>query len=279
MIDLHTHSTASDGTLSPTELVQHAASAGIRHLALTDHDSVSGINEAQAAADQLGIQLIHGLELSVTWSKRTLHIVALNVDIHNVKLNAALTEVLTARQSRAQFMAERLAQHGIEGALEGAQRHAKSTLIGRLHFAKFLVETGHAKDIRQVFKRFLVQGKPGYVSGQWMPLEEGVELIHQAGGIAIIAHPARYKLSRTKLRGLFSEFKALGGNAIEVISGSQSKDENHAMALHALDFDLPASQGSDFHGPEKPWVQLGHMPEMYYRCQPVWQNTEGRLTF
>ena len=207
MIDLHTHSTASDGTLSPTELVQHAASAGIRHLALTDHDSVSGINEAQAAADQLGIQLIHGLELSVTWSKRTLHIVALNVDIHNVKLNAALTEVLTARQSRAQFMAERLAQHGIEGALEGAQRHAKSTLIGRLHFAKFLVETGHAKDIRQVFKRFLVQGKPGYVSGQWMPLEEGVELIHQAGGIAIIAHPARYKLSRTKLRGLFSEFK------------------------------------------------------------------------
>jgi predicted metal-dependent phosphoesterase TrpH len=133
------------------------------------------------------------------------------------------------------------------------------------------VDQGFAKDFRQVFKRFLVKGKPGYVGGEWMPLATGIELIHQAGGVAVLAHPARYNLSRTKLRGLFKELKALGANGIEVVSGCHSKEENQTMAQHALDFGLPASQGSDYHGPDKPWVQLGRLPPMYYRCTPIWE--------
>lgn len=272
MIDLHTHSTASDGTLTPKDLVHRAAEAGITTLALTDHDCISGIPEARKAAKTCKIRLIPGVELSVSWQGRTLHILGLNINTEHPHLNATLDAVFRARQQRAENIAQKLAEHGIEKALEGAQSHAKTGLISRTHFAQFLVEQGHAKDIRQVFKRFLVRGKPGHVSNQWMPLNDGIDLIHQASGIAVIAHPARYKLSRTKLRGLFKEFKNLGGDAIEAVSGSQSKDENLTMAKHALDFELPVSAGSDYHGPEKPWVQLGRLPEAYYRCQPVWET-------
>ena len=270
MIDLHTHSTASDGTLSPSQLVEQAAAAGITTLALTDHDCIAGIDEAKQAAEQHGIQLIPGIELSVSWSKRTLHIVGLNIDTEHTGLNEALDKVLDFRRWRAEEIARKLAQHDIQDALEGAQKYACTALISRTHFAHFLVENGHAKDIRRVFKQFLVKGKPGHVRSQWMPLAAGIDLIHQAGGIAVLAHPARYGLSRSKLRGLFKEFKALGGNAIEAISGSHGKDENLTMAKHALDFELPISAGSDYHGPEKPWIQLGKLATPYYRCQPIW---------
>lgn len=270
MIDLHTHSTASDGTLSPSQLVEKAAAAGITTLALTDHDCIAGIAEAKRAAEQHGIQLIPGIELSVSWSKRTLHLVGLNINTEHVGLNHALEKVLTFRRWRAEEIARSLAKHGIENALEGAQKYAKTALISRTHFAHFLAENGYAKDFRRVFKKFLVNGKPGHVRSQWMPLSEGIDLIHQAGGIAVLAHPARYNLSRSKLRGLFKEFQSLGGNAIEAVSGSHAKDENLTMAKHALDFELPVSAGSDYHGPEKPWIKLGKLASPYYRCQPIW---------
>lgn len=271
MIDLHTHSTASDGTLSPAALVQKAAASGITTLALTDHDCVKGIPEALIAAEECGIHLVPGIELSVRWSGRTLHLLGLNIDIHHTELNDVLAQVLQRRRWRAEEIARKLEKAGIEGALEGARAYASSDLLSRTHFAHFLVEKAHAKNFRQVFKRFLVKGKPGHVGGQWMSLEEGIALIRQAGGVTVIAHPARYRLSRTKLRGLFKEFKALGGDAIEAVSGSQSKDENLSMAKHAIDLELPVSAGSDYHGPEKPWIQLGAMPSLYYRARPVWK--------
>jgi len=271
VIDLHTHSTASDGTLSPTELVCQAAAAGVRALALTDHDTVAGIAEAQRAANQANICLVPGIELSVMWSKRTLHLVGLGLDVNNQKLRDVLQQALDFRRWRAEEIARKLEIVGVKDALTGAQMMAGSDLIGRAHFARYLVEQGFAKDFRQVFKRFMVKGKPGHVGGEWMQLEAGIGLLHQAGGVAVLAHPARYNLSRTKLRGLFKELKSLGADGIEVVSGSHSKDENQTMAQHALDFDFPASQGSDYHGPEKPWVQLGRMPPMHYRCTPIWE--------
>jgi len=271
LIDLHSHSTASDGTLSPTVLVRKAAEAGVEVLALTDHDSVSGVAEAQHAAKQHNIELVPGIELSVMWAKRTLHLVGLNIDIDHPALLAALQQAKDFRQQRGQEIGRKLEQAGILNAFEGACDIAGSDLISRSHFAHYLVAQGYAKDIRQVFKRYMVRGKPGHVAGQWISLEQGVALIHQAGGVAVLAHPARYNLSRSKLRGLFKELKAMQVDGIEVVSGSHSQDENKTMAQHALDFDFPASQGSDYHGPEKPWVQLGRLPPMPYRCQPIWQ--------
>lgn len=271
MIDLHTHSTASDGTLRPAELVKQAAVAGISTLALTDHDCVAGIEEATQSAELCGIQLIPGVELSVTWSKQTLHLLGLNIDVRNSALNDALDQALNFRRMRAREIAIGLERHGVNNALQGALRIAQTDLISRSHFAHYLVEQGHAKDMRQVFKRFMVRGKPGFVNSQWMSLEQGIALVHQAGGVAVLAHPARYKLSRTRLRGLLEEFKALGANGIEVVSGSHSLNENHSMAQHALDLSLPASQGSDYHGPEKPWVKLGKLPPLHYRCTPIWK--------
>lgn len=271
MIDLHSHSTASDGTLTPARLVQKAAEAGVSTLALTDHDCLAGIEEARRAAREQGIKLVPGIELSVMWSKRTLHLVGLNIDTQHAGLTSALTEAAAFRLRRGREIGEKLQKAGIDNAFEGACAVAGSSLISRTHFAHFLVDQGHAKNIRQVFKRYMVKGKPGHVAGEWMSLERGIELIHEAGGVAVLAHPARYNLSRTKLRGLFKELKILGIDGIEVVSGSHSQDENRTMAQHAIDFDLPASQGSDYHGPEKPWVQLGRLPPMHYRCKPIWE--------
>lgn len=271
MIDLHTHSTASDGTLSPADLVLQASKAGVKALALTDHDCVAGIAEAQLAAEKNNIKLIPGIELSVMWSGRTLHLLGLNIDTSNSDLTIALQKVLDFRRWRAEEIARKLEEIGVENALDGAREMARTDLIGRSHFARYLVEQGHAKDFRQVFKRFMVKGKPGHVRGEWMSLEAGINLIHQSSGVAVLAHPARYNLSRTKLRSLFKELKTLGANGIEVVSGSHSKDENQTMAQHALDFGFPASQGSDYHGPDKPWVQLGRLPPMHYRCTPIWE--------
>lgn len=280
MIDLHTHSIASDGTLSPTQLVQKAAVAGITTLSLTDHDCVEGVKEASLAAEQCGIRLIPGVELSVLWSGRTLHLLGLNIDIDHPRLARALVQVLEYRSWRAEEIARKLAQHGVQKALQGAQGYAQTGLISRSHFAHHLVAEGHAKDIRQVFKRYLVRGKPGFVSSEWMSLEKGMALIHEAGGMAVLAHPARYGLSRTRLRSLLRELKEMGLDGMEVVSGSHSHEENRGMAQHAMDLNLPASQGSDYHGPEKPWVQLGKLPPLYYRCTPIWEaglDLEGEL--
>jgi 3',5'-nucleoside bisphosphate phosphatase len=279
--DLHTHSTASDGTLTPTELLTRAAGAGVETLALTDHDTLAGIAEARAAAQRLGVHLIPGVEVSVTWGGRTVHIVGLGVDTHCPALLAGLAGLQEYRLWRAEEIGRRLAQAGYAGALDGARGHAAGTLIGRTHFARFLVESGAAEDLRDVFKRFLVAGKPGHVPGEWTTLEDAVGWIRAARGLAVIAHPARYDFTRRKMQRLLGEFRECGGRGLEVVSGSHSRDDYFVYARHATEQGLYASAGSDYHGPEKPWIELGRLPQLPDGCTPIWSapgfGDDGRL--
>jgi hypothetical protein len=270
--DLHSHSTASDGTLSPRDLVCRAAEAGVRVLALTDHDTTAGVEEAQSAAAPRGLVLIPGVEISVTWNKHTVHIVGLNVDPDDPALQRGLEKLREFRDWRAQAIAERLESAGISGAYEGALAHSNGTLVSRTHFARFLVEQGVVSDERKVFKHYLVKGKPGFVPGRWADLEQALGWIHGAGGVAVVAHPARYNMTRSKLQRLFAEFTELGGEAIEVVSGSHNRDDYFTMARHAREFGLMASAGSDFHSPENPWIALGRLPMLPENCRPVWSD-------
>ncbi|RRQ22929.1 PHP domain-containing protein [Thiohalobacter thiocyanaticus] len=270
--DLHTHSRQSDGTLTPTELVGRAAAAGVEVLALTDHDTLSGIEEARTAAHAAGIRLIPGVEVSVTWNRQTIHVVALNVDPDAPDLRAGLARLQEFRVWRAEEIGRQLAKAGIEGATAGARRHAHGVLISRTHFAHYLVETGRAKDVRAVFRKYLVRNKPGHVTGQWAGLEEAVGWIRAAGGQAVIAHPARYRLTNSKLRRLIGEFRECGGEGLEVVSGSHSQQDMHNMASLARQCGLLASRGSDYHGPENAWIELGRLPELPAGLIPVWQD-------
>jgi predicted metal-dependent phosphoesterase TrpH len=268
--DLHTHSTASDGTLSPMELVARAAAAGVTALALTDHDTVAGVAEATAAAAEHGIRLIPGVEVSVTWGGRTVHIVGLAVDPMCADMLEGLAELQDYRGWRAQEIGRRLEKAGFADAYEGARAEAAGSLIGRTHFARFLVQRGAADDLRGVFKRFLVSGKPGHVPGEWTTLERAVGWIRSAGGVAAIAHPARYDFTRAKMRRLLGEFRECGGLGLEVVSGSHSRDDYFVYARHATENSLFASAGSDYHGPEKPWIELGKLPALPDGCTPIW---------
>jgi hypothetical protein len=270
--DLHTHSTASDGTLTPTALLERAAAAGVEVIALTDHDTLEGLAEAGAAAAALGLTLVPGAELSVTWGGRTIHVVGLGLDPINADLNAGLARLLAFRDWRAEEIGRRLDRHGIPDAFAGARRLAGGTLVGRTHFARLLVQRGLAESERDVFKHFLVQGKPGHVPGDWANLEEALSWIRAAGGQAVIAHPARYGLTATKLRRLLGEFRELGGSAVEVVCGSHSKDDAFVFARHARDHRLLASAGSDYHGPECPWLDLGRLPPLPPGCAPIWAD-------
>ncbi len=270
--DLHTHSTASDGSLSPEALVARAIEQGVDVLALTDHDGTEGISAAQQAAQQTDLTLISGVEISVSWGANTIHIVGLNVDVTNTKLQQGLTSMRDYRVERAQLIAQRLEKAGIPGALEGARKYASDVMLGRVHFAKFLVEHGYASDINDVFKRFLVRNKPGYVPGQWASLEDAVNWITAAGGQAVIAHPARYKITATKLRRFITEFKDAGGVGFEVVSGRQHPEEVKNLAKLANQFDLLASCGSDFHTPDNTWVELGKLSALPHNCQPIWAD-------
>ena len=269
-IDLHSHSIASDGTLTPTELVNRAHTQGVDVLALTDHDGTSGLEEAGQVAKELGLQLVPGVEISVSWNGVTFHIVGLNIDPTHAGLQAGLSALRAIRKERAEEIARRLAKHGIEGALQGARAFASGQILGRTHFARFLVEQGHAKDMRKVFKKFLVHNRPGYVPGEWATLEDALSWIRDSGGQAVIAHPARYRLSATRLRQFIQEFKDAGGEALEVVSGSHSAGDVQGMAQYAERFELLASCGSDYHGPEQPWIELGKLPALPENCTPVW---------
>jgi hypothetical protein len=269
--DLHSHSTASDGTMTPSELVAHAVQSGIDVLALTDHDTTKGIEEAQIAASNTSLTLISGAEISVTWNARTLHIVGLNMDINNPELQAGLASVLEFRDWRAHEISRRLAKNDINDAYEGALKYANGDVISRTHYARFLVEKGYCKNVRDVFKRYLVKGRPGYVSGDWASLEDAVGWITRAGGQAVIAHPARYNLTATKMRKLLGEYTECGGVGIEVISGSHSRDEIYTMANFARLHNLYASAGSDYHGPINPWIELGRIPKLPDGCKPIWE--------
>ncbi|NEX22204.1 PHP domain-containing protein [Thiorhodococcus mannitoliphagus] len=270
--DLHSHSTASDGTLSPTALVQRAASAGVELLALTDHDTTDGLSEASLAANRMGIHLIPGVEISVTWGNRTIHVVGLNLDATDGVLQEGLGRLMEFRAWRAEEIGRRLAKRGIEGAYEGAKALSNGKLIGRTHFARFLVSRGLAADTGEVFKRFLISGKPGHVSGHWATLEEAVTWIRGAGGQAVIAHPARYKQTRTRMQALLGEFRELGGVGVEVVSGSHSRDDAFTFARHAREQHLMASAGSDYHGPENPSVELGRLARLPDGCLPIWHD-------
>ncbi|HHJ14322.1 MAG TPA: PHP domain-containing protein [Gammaproteobacteria bacterium] len=269
--DLHSHSTASDGTLNPAELVARARAQGVEVLALTDHDTLDGIEAAALAAADTGLRLVPGVEVSVSWRRRTIHVLGLNVDPANPVLREGLSGLQAFRVWRGEEIARRLERSGIPDALEGARRHCRGAILGRTHFARFLVEAGHAASLREVFKRYLVRGRPGHVGGTWAGLEEAVGWIRGAGGLAVIAHPARYGLTRTKLGELIDDFRLAGGNGLEVVSGSHSRDQNLHMAALARTRGLYASCGSDYHGPENPWVELGRLPELPAGCVPVWQ--------
>lgn len=271
-IDLHTHSTASDGTLAPAELVRRAAAAGVDVLALTDHDSVAGVAEARAAAEPAGLRLVPGVEVSVTWEASTVHIVGLGVDVRNAALGAGLAGLQRFRAWRAEEMGRRLAKVGIAGAYERARSLSNGHLISRTHFARFLVETGRCRNLQAVFRNYLVPGRPGFVSGEWADLADAVAWIRGAGGQAVIAHPARYKMTRSKLRRLVGAFKETGGDAIEVISGSHDRSDYPVIARLARDFGLLASAGSDYHGPENAWISLGRVPRLPPDCRPVWHD-------
>lgn len=270
--DLHTHSTASDGTLRPRELVARAAAQGVEMLALTDHDTVAGLDEAEEAAREYGLTLVPGVEVSVRWGGRTLHVIGLGVDRQSATLRAGLAGLLAQREERAGEIARRLEKAGWPGALEGARALAGGELVGRTHFARFLVQRGAAKDLRGVFKQFLVQGKPGHVAGEWVDLETAVGWIRAAGGDAVIAHPARYRLTRSTMTRLLEAFRACGGRGIEVISGSHSRDDEFTFARWAREQGLLASAGSDYHGPDSPWVELGRLPALPEGCRPIWEQ-------
>ena len=270
--DLHTHSTASDGSLTPEALVSRAKQQGVTHLALTDHDGTEGIRQAMKEALSQDLVLIPGVEISVSWHGATVHIVGLQIDIDNAALQEGLSALRDYRRQRAIDIATRLEKAGIPGAYEGASQYASETMMGRVHFARFLVEKGYAKDMKDVFKRFLVRNKPGYVSGNWASLEETVNWINAAGGQAVIAHPARYKMTATKRRKLVAEFKDLGGAGIEVASGSQHPEEVRTMARLATEFDLLASAGSDFHSPDNSYTELGKMTDLPPNVTPIWST-------
>ncbi len=270
--DLHSHSTASDGSLAPEALIQRAVEQNVDVLALTDHDGTEGIQAARNAAQDLPIDLIAGVEISVTWKNRTVHILGLNIDEHNKTLQQGLTDMRNFRVERATLIAERLQKAGIDGALAGAQEFASEVMLGRVHFAQFLVKNGYAKNVNDVFKKYLVRNKPGYVPGKWATLEDTVNWINAAGGQAVIAHPARYKLTATKLRYLSSEFKELGGVGLEVVSGRQHPEEVKTLARLAEKMEMYASCGSDFHSPENQWVELGKLAALPENTQAIWQT-------
>jgi predicted metal-dependent phosphoesterase TrpH len=269
--DLHCHSTASDGVLSPRELVQRAKAHGVDVLALTDHDELSGQAEAAEAAQEVGLRLINGVEISVTWGNVTLHVVGLNVDPLDPVLVHGLARNRGGRTERARRIGDELAKIGIAGAFQGAYALAENKeLISRTHFARFMIESGVAKNMKSVFKKFLVKGKPGYVSHEWARLENALTWIRAAGGVAVLAHPGRYQIGSEKMRLLLSEFKYLGGGGIEVVTGSHTAEQVPHYAALAVEFDLMASIGSDFHAPGEGGRELGRLTALPDRCIPIW---------
>lgn len=271
-IDLHCHSTASDGALSPEELVRRAREKGVTHLALTDHDTISGLGNANKVARSVGVSLIAGTELSCLWRSHTIHIVGLDFDTADTHLNAALERQNDNRWRRARTIAEKLGKLNIEDMLGKATFQAGGDVPGRPHFARVLVDEGAVKDSAQAFKRYLGAGKAGDVKGFWPSLEEVVCWITSAGGIAVLAHPRKYKLTATKLRALTSDFRNAGGKALEVSTSGQSSGDLGFLAELCRREDLLASQGSDFHFPGAPWCELGAIMKMPDGLEPVWHH-------
>jgi len=272
-VDLHCHSSVSDGMLAPAELAQRAKDNGVQIWSLTDHDEVGGQHEAAAAARVLGIHYVPGVEISVSWGDETVHIVGLGIDPTHPLLLEGLAATRNGRAARARKIGDQLAEAGISGAFDGAFEFVGNPdLISRTHFARFLVESGRCKDVRDVFTRYLVAGKPGYVPMEWATLGNSIDWIRSAGGIAIIAHPGRYRFNAAALHAFLAEFKQLGGTGIEVVTGSHSVDQYRTFARHAVEFGFLASRGSDFHGPGESRIDLGALPPLPESVLPVWHD-------
>jgi 3',5'-nucleoside bisphosphate phosphatase len=271
--DLHCHSTASDGLLAPAALVRRAAGNGVEMLALTDHDELRGLAEARAEAGTLGLRFIDGVEVSITWGGITIHIVGLNIDPDNQQLQQGLRAIRQGRTERAKKMALDLERAGIPGSLEGAYAYVENpNLIGRTHFARFLAEKRYVSDVKSAFQHYLVSGKPGYVPHQWATLQEALAYIKAGGGIAVVAHPGRYKLTRTEMRKFLDEFREGGGAGIEVVTSSHTPEQFLEYAILAKEYGFLASRGSDFHGPGESRVDLGNLPDLTADLRPVWHD-------
>jgi hypothetical protein len=278
--DLHCHSRVSDGTLEPEALAVRAKAGGVELWALTDHDEVGGLQRAREAARQVGLAYLTGCEISVTFAGTTVHIIGLGFDADDAALRDGLARTRGGREVRAREMAAGLAQVGIAGAFEGALPYVGNPeLISRTHFARFLVERGVCADTNEVFRRYLTEGKPGFVPHRWAGLGDAVRWITAAGGLAVIAHPARYKLTPTEEYALFTEFKAHGGRGVEVITGSHSAAEAVKYGEMALEFDLFASRGSDFHSPSESRTDLGSLPDLPGTLTPVWLALADRVSW
>jgi 3',5'-nucleoside bisphosphate phosphatase len=272
-VDLHCHSNVSDGLLLPADVAARAKANGVDVWALTDHDEVSGVAAARQAATELGMRYIAGVEISVTWAGQTVHIVGLRIDETNPDLVQGLAATRNGRERRARDIAAALDKIGIRGAYEGALKHVGNPdLMSRTHFARFLVESGHCADTKEVFRDYLCEGKPGFVPHRWATLPQAVGWIRAAGGVAVIAHPGRYQYSELEFGALFDEFKQLGGSAIEVTTGSHTPDQYEEYARVAKRFGFLASIGSDFHGPGESRIDLGHLPPLPPGLTPVWQD-------
>jgi len=268
--DFHCHTTASDGSLAPSDLINLALEREIDMLSITDHDTL----EAYKTLGDLGgkLQLVPGIELSSQWNRRGVHIVGLNVDINSSAIQEAVERQSKSRQDRADIIAERLARLGFADCLEGAKSFAGGPQVGRPHFAQHLVAIGAVANVQQAFKRYLGTGKVGDVKDQWAEPDTVIGWIRDAGGVAVLAHPTKYKLTRSKLVALIAAFKAMGGQAIEVISGAQVPSVTRDMARLCVDSGLEASCGSDFHSLNQPWASLGHVAPLPDNCTPVWQR-------
>jgi predicted metal-dependent phosphoesterase TrpH len=272
-VDLHCHSNVSDGVLAPAAVAAHARKAGVDVWALTDHDEVSGIAAARTAAGDIGLEFVAGVEISITWANETVHIVGLQIDENHPALARGLQHTRSGRDARGREIADQLAAAGIPGAYEGALEYVGNPdLMSRTHFARFLVDTGRCDNIPEVFRKYLSEGKPGYVPHRWASLADAVGWIQSAGGIAVIAHPGRYRFSDTAQGALFDEFKQLGGKAIEVVTGSHTPDQYPVYARLANDYGFLASRGTDFHAPGESRVDFSMLPPLPANVTPVWHD-------
>ncbi|MGO2508186.1 MAG: RNase RNM [Vibrio hibernica] len=275
-IDLHSHTTCSDGRFSTVQLLDRAVEFNIDVLAITDHDSVDAINDAREyiKAESLPVHLINGIEFSTVWQNKDIHIVGLNIDIENTELQQLIKEQKQRRIARSELMAERLEKHTREGVLDEVKAIAGDASITRAHFAKWLVDNGYAKTMQMVFKKYLTRNNPGYVPPSWCSMSDAVNAIHAAGGKAVLAHPARYQLTAKWLKRLLAAFVEAGGDAMEVAQPQQAPQERRTLADYAIEYNLLASQGSDFHYPS-PWMELGRNLWLPAGVEPVWKDWQS----
>lgn len=269
--DFHCHSTASDGSLSPTEVVVRAKQNGVTHLSLTDHDTLNGQAEAQQASDINDINFIPGIEISTTWENKCFHILGLNIDPKNDALNCSIKSIQELREQRAKKIAYKLEKKNIPNAYEAVLKMTNGGMITRAHFANFLLSNHHVSTQQQAFDRYLGKGKPAFVSTTWADLDDAVQWIKQAGGVAVIAHPLRYKMTASWMRRFLAFFQEIGGQGIEVVTGRSNPDEIRRASRYATSYGLAASLGSDFHTADNPWVELGRLAPLPANIQPIWE--------